>query len=175
MNLVRKLREVAGLTQHELAVAAGTSQPTIAAYESGRKSPTWRTLERLAVAVGSEANVRFFPPLTREDRRSLWLHSAIAERVRAEPDLVLAGARSSLERMRSLHPDAGLLDEWKSLLRCPLPALLSVFADPSPWARELRHVTPFSGVLSARERANVYRAFAQAERASVTMRVTHHG
>jgi len=169
MNPVRELREAAGLTQHELAVAAGTSQPTIAAYESGRKSPTWRTLERLAVAVGCQADVRFFPPLTREDRRSLCLHSAIAERVRAEPDAVLAQARASLARMRSLHADAHLLDEWKTLLRRPLPALLLVLGDPSPHARELRHVTPFSGVLSARERASVYRAFARAERASLTM------
>ena len=169
MNPVYELREAAGLTQHELAAAAGTSQPTIAAYESGTKSPTWRTLERLAYAVGCQADVRFFPPLTREDRRSLALHAAIAERLRVDPDAVLAQARASLARMRSLHAGAQqLLDEWKTLLRRPLPALLSVFGDPSPWARELRHVTPFSGVLSARERASVYRAFARAERASLT-------
>ena len=170
MNPVRELRDAAGLTQHELALAAGTSQPTIAAYESGRKSPTWRTVERLADAVGRQASVRFFPPLTREDRRSLALHASIADRLRADPDAVLDRARASLSHMRSLHPGVDLLDEWEALLRRPLPALLSVLGDPSPRARELRHVTPFSGVLTARQRASVYRAFASAERASLVAR-----
>ncbi|MEO7520693.1 MAG: hypothetical protein ABIW79_02640, partial [Gemmatimonas sp.] len=105
-----------------------------------------------------------------EDRRSLALHAAIADRLRIDPNALLPQANASLARMRSLHGGAHpLLDEWKTLLRRPLPALLSVFADPSPWARELRQVTPFSGVLSARERARVYRAFASADRASTSM------
>jgi hypothetical protein len=41
--------------------------------------------------------------------------------------------------------------------------LLPLLTDPDPWARELRHVTPFAGVLSAAERAEVYRAFANDE------------
>ena len=48
MNAIRLLRDLGNLTQAELAEAAGTSQPTIAAYEAGRKSPTLRTLRRLA-------------------------------------------------------------------------------------------------------------------------------
>jgi hypothetical protein len=39
-----------------------------------------------------------------------------------------------------------------------------MLADPTPHARELRHVTPFAGVLTARERAEVYRTFARSER-----------
>ena len=52
------------------------------------------------------------------------------------------------------------------LLDRPLPALLQVLLDPSPWARELRHTTPFAGVLSARERAEVLRAFTRSEGAA---------
>ncbi len=166
MNPIRELRGAADLTQQQLAAAAGTSQSTVAAYESGRKSPTWRTVERLASATGQTIEVRFVPLLTREDRRSLALHRAIAECLQAEPEVVLAKARSSLSRMRSLHPGARpLLDEWEVLLRRPLSALLPVLSDPSPWARELRQVTPFTGILSAGDRAKVYRAFAVAERA----------
>jgi hypothetical protein len=67
--------------------------------------------------------------------------------------------------MRAVHPGARLLlDEWQCLLHRPLDALLPVLTDPSPWTRELRHVTPFTGILSAAERAQVYRAFAQRER-----------
>ena len=42
MNPIRELREALGLTQQQLSTVAGTSQSAIAAYESGRKSPTWR-------------------------------------------------------------------------------------------------------------------------------------
>lgn len=168
MNPVRHLREATGLTQKQLANVARTSQSAVAAYENGSKSPTWRTLERLADAADAHIDVRFLPPLTREDRRSLLLHAAIAERLRVAPEVVLVRARESLKRMRALHPGARpLLDEWRLLLRRPLDALVPVLRDPSPWARELRHVTPFTGVLLASERALVYREFARIESAAM--------
>jgi len=158
MNPVRRLREQVALTQAALARAAGTSQPTIAASETGDKSPTLSTLERLAAAVGRETVVDFVPPLTREDRRSLALHRAVADRLARDPGRVLAQARRTLARMSAAAPSPiPLLREWGVLLDRPLAALLPVLVDPHPWARELRHVTPFAGVLSARERAAVYR------------------
>lgn len=160
MNWIRRLRDRAALTQAELAQAGGSSQPTIAAYEAGRKSPTLGTLERLAGSVGLEASVSYHRPMTREERRSLALHGAIAARLREDPEPVLAAARATLARMEAR---AGVssqpLREWRVLLDRPLPALLPLLTDPDPWMRELRHVTPFAGVLTARERARVYREF----------------
>ena len=159
MKPVRALRHRAALTQPALASAAGTSQPTIAAYEAGGRSPTLRTLEQLANAAGFETVVDFVPKLTREERRSIALHRAIAVRLTEDPDRVLARARRTLGRMKASSPSAApLLREWSVLLDRPLEALLPVLTDPSPWARELRQVTPFAGVLSARERAGVYRS-----------------
>jgi len=51
-QLVRQIREAAGLTQDELATRAGTSRSTISAYENGRKSPTVDTVQRLAGVAG---------------------------------------------------------------------------------------------------------------------------
>lgn len=51
-KLIKEARTAAGLTQAELARRAGTSQPTVAAYESGEKVPTVGTLERLLNAAG---------------------------------------------------------------------------------------------------------------------------
>lgn len=164
MEEVRKLRARAGLTQSELASRAGTSQPTIAAYESGRKSPTLDTLRRLAVSAGLEMAVDFHPSLTREERRSLHLHRAIAGRLLEDPDPVLQQAWRTLERMREGSPvPLPLLSEWEVLLRHSPEELVEVLTDPRPHARELRQVTPFAGVLSAAERAEVYRAFAEDE------------
>jgi len=165
VNWIRTLRAQAALTQAGMAQAGGTSQPTVAAYEAGRKSPTLNTVQRLARALGLDASVTYHPPLTREDRRSLELHRVIAARLRDDPEAVLARARRNLARMGA-RADASSqpLREWSVLLDRPVPALLPLLTDPDPWARELRHVTPFAGVLSATERAEVYRAFADEER-----------
>ena len=159
------LRRAVGVTQAALAGAAGTSQPTIAAYETGRKSPTLDTVRRLAESVGLSMSVQFHPPLTREDRRSIWLHRAIALRLEERPRWVLQRARETLKKMRNANPGARqLLDEWGVLLKRSIPELSPVLTDPGARARELRQVTPFAGVLSAEERAMVYRAFAEEER-----------
>jgi transcriptional regulator with XRE-family HTH domain len=167
MDPVRSLRRAAGVTQSALARAAGTSQPTVAAYEAGRKSPTVDTLRRLAAAVHLEATVEFHRPMTREERRSLALHQAIVERLRESPKAVLRQARATLERMAAGPAGSSqLIKEWSVLLDRPLEALTPVLTDPDPWARELRHVTPFAGILTAPERAAVYQAFAEREGAS---------
>ncbi len=53
-GLIKQARLSAGLTQAELARRAGTSQPAVAVYESGRKIPTVETLGRLLRAAGAE-------------------------------------------------------------------------------------------------------------------------
>jgi hypothetical protein len=120
---------------------------------------------RLARSAGLEATVIFHPPMTREERRSLALHSAIAKRLEENPAFVLDRARQTLARMQAVASEGSQpLREWAVLLDRPLAALLQVLTDPSPWARELRHVTPFAGVLPAAERAELYRAFGQSDR-----------
>lgn len=164
MEPVRALRELAGMTQVGLAAAAGTSQPTVAQYEAGQKSPTLDTVRRLAAGVGLEAAVVYVTPLTREDRRSLALHHAIARRLARDPGAVLAQARWNLARMRARPGHAAaLLREWDVILDRPVPAVIAQLTDPGEWARELRHVTPFAGVLGADERAAVYAAFSRGE------------
>jgi uncharacterized protein len=51
-RLIRNARTAAGLTQRQLARAAGTSQPTVARYEKGDVAPSLATLERLLRAAG---------------------------------------------------------------------------------------------------------------------------
>jgi transcriptional regulator with XRE-family HTH domain len=160
MNAVRELRRRAGLTQTELARIAGTSQPTIAAYETGRKSPTLQTLSRIARTVGLEAMISFVPVMTREDHRSLALHRAIADRLIKEPREVLEHAQRNLLLMRDRNPHAhSLFNEWRSILLRPIDEIVATFLDPGLHGRDLRKVTPFAGVLSTAERSKVYRDF----------------
>ncbi len=160
MNTVQKLRQQTGVTQQELAAIAGTSQSTIAAYETGAKSPTLRTVENLARSQNLEMVVTYMPQMTREDRRSLAFHQAIVKRLRKEPAAILGRTKMNLGRLLKMHPGARkLLSQWQDWLNLPLEELIAKMLDPFPEARDMRQVSPFSGVLDPKERARVLQQF----------------
>lgn len=160
MNAVKKLRAQTGATQANLALAAKTSQPTIASYEAGTKSPTLETLGRLAESQGLELAVTFVQPLTREDKRSLAYHRALVEKLRPQPEETLRKAEKNLRKMTKLHPHARpLLRRWQEWLNLPLAELIHNCLDASMIARDMRQVTPFAGVLTQEERLAVLEKF----------------
>lgn len=67
-ELIKEARNRAALTQAELAALAATSQPTIAAYESGSKVPSSDTLERLLDAAGLQLSAIPLPGSRRRSR-----------------------------------------------------------------------------------------------------------
>ncbi len=79
-------RRRAGLTQRELAELAGTSGPTLSAYESGRVTPRVDTLVRIvraagshlepALAASSRSDPRLAPP-----GEQLWQAMLLAEQL----------------------------------------------------------------------------------------------
>jgi transcriptional regulator with XRE-family HTH domain len=159
-NPVRSLRLQAGLTQEEMAARAGTSQPTIAAYEAGVKSPTLATLKRMAAALGFDMAVSFMPELTREDRRSLAYHESVAAALRKDPEAGLSLARRYLERAGRAQPGAiKLWRKWEAWLALPLDGLIGKLLDSGVEARDMRQVSPFAGLLSPRERVRVLKRF----------------
>lgn len=56
--LISLVRHKAGLSQEELAKRAGTSQPAVARYETGKASPSTSTLLRLLRAGGYDLDVQ---------------------------------------------------------------------------------------------------------------------
>ena len=63
-DLARELiaaRTQAGLTQGDVAARMGTTQSVIARIESGKGTPSMRTVHRFATAVGARAVVRMEP------------------------------------------------------------------------------------------------------------------
>jgi transcriptional regulator with XRE-family HTH domain len=52
--LIAEARRRSKLTQAELAARAGTSRPTLSAYEHGRVSPTLDTVERIVHVAGQQ-------------------------------------------------------------------------------------------------------------------------
>jgi transcriptional regulator with XRE-family HTH domain len=82
-GLLRLARDKAGLTQRELASLAGVSQQAISAYETGRKEPTFATVERLLAAAGFEMRVRL-EPLDDHDRSVDAFVQSLPEEARAD-------------------------------------------------------------------------------------------
>jgi transcriptional regulator with XRE-family HTH domain len=66
-RLILAARRRSGLTQAQLAELADTSQPAVAAYESGARQPTTPTLVRLLRAAGFEPEVVLQPSVSTED------------------------------------------------------------------------------------------------------------
>jgi ribosome-binding protein aMBF1 (putative translation factor) len=54
-------RTAAGLTQAEVAERMQTTQSNIARLESGRSTPSTRTLEKFAQAIGARLRISFDP------------------------------------------------------------------------------------------------------------------
>jgi transcriptional regulator with XRE-family HTH domain len=63
--LVRNARQTAGITQLQVAEQAGTSQPAVAAYESGARTPSLATLKRLLGACEHDVEVIGRPRIRR--------------------------------------------------------------------------------------------------------------
>lgn len=114
-NIVRDLREAAGLSQYELGERSGVAQPNIAAYEAGRRRPSAMMLRRLRTAAR---------PLP---------HDALAAH---RDDLLALAARYGLSNVRVFgsamrHCDTPGSDLDILVTRSPGTGLLSVaaFAD----------------------------------------------
>ncbi|MEV4414753.1 excisionase family DNA-binding protein [Catellatospora sp. NPDC049609] len=104
------------------------------------------------------------PELTRDQLRSLWLHRAVAARLLADPDDVLADAVENLRRLQRVHPDgmaAMWLERWRQVLDGGVEAVLEVLTSSSPDAAELRQNSPFAGVLPESTRQGVLAVFAE--------------
>ena len=156
--MLRDARRRVGFTQVALAAAAGTSQPTIAAYEAGRATPTVATLERLLGVCGLQLDIGPLATPARYDRateKSLAVHRAIAAKLLSDPEPVLAKARVNLARLRANDP-AGhgriWLDRWAHLLDSPIDEIVIAVLARTEQAADLRQMTPFAGVLTDDER-----------------------
>jgi excisionase family DNA binding protein len=98
--------------------------------------------------------------LTRDQRRSLWLHHAVAGKLVADPGRTMRIARRNLAKLRSAHPRGQAhrwLREWEQLLNGPVDDVLCALTARSPRSLELRQNSPFAGVLTERERTGVVR------------------
>lgn len=102
------------------------------------------------------------------EERSIAFHGAVATKLRSEPELVLR-ARARVERWRAtgaVHPD--YVAAWEVELERPLHELCARLVDPGESARALRQVSPWAGVLDARERWRLHRGVRESDSADAS-------
>ena len=100
---------------------------------------------------------------TREERRALAFHQAVAKALLANPAPVRERASAHLDKLESMHPYvAPLFRRWREWLALPTDVLAARMTDPV--ASDMRHVSPFAGILSARERRDLLVDFGERER-----------
>lgn len=81
---IRSARSRAGLTLRELAARAGTSHSAIAAYESGAKSPSASTVDRIVEAAGYALDRQLSPRMRGDGRQDRGTELAAVVELAAE-------------------------------------------------------------------------------------------
>jgi excisionase family DNA binding protein len=153
------------LTTGQAARLLGTSrQQVVNLCERGDlafvKVGAHRRIERSDI----EALVRPQPTLTRDQRKSLWLHQAVAGILVMDPDSVLDKAKDNLGRLVQQHRGTmtGVwLDRWRERIDEGPNAVLAALTSEDPESVELRQNSPFAGVLPQPQRRKVLEAFSR--------------
>ena len=95
------------------------------------------------------------------DRRRLFTHRAIAEKIDGDPRLI-GKAHENLETWRMRSFDGALppaLQEWKDILNSQdWPSIRKILVDDSEESNRLRQSSPFPGILTEPERVSAREA-----------------
>jgi len=124
--------------------------------ETGR-SRSGIVKEALARFLGADPGTKRPAGHARIDARSLAMHRAIAEKIRNRPGL-LDAARENIRRWRRRGVDVSAFDEWEAILDRGIEETVRVMTDPSEESARLRHSTPFTGMLTPKERRRFFEA-----------------
>ena len=167
-TIIKMVRARSGLSQRAIGEAAGTSGPTVADYEAGRKEPRLSTLSRIAQAAGLEIELRFVPSrheraLDRQHRLRLAMAAATAHRVRERWDDARHLAIEQLDGLAaSVRGQSGeqWVDTWRRAVDDGPEAVAQLLLRDDPDGDDLRQVAPFAGLLTDDERRLVLTAAA---------------
>ena len=135
-DLLEHVRVSSGLTQEELARRAGTSRPTLSAYEHGRKSPTVATFARLLSRAGWDLAAQphvSFTQQTSAQGKPIWIPDRLprlgATRALATVELPLHLNWSAPGRIFDLRSRADRARLYEIVLQEGTPADILAYVD----------------------------------------------
>ena len=128
------------------------------AYRKRKRDAGWASVRRWEPADGLPAGR--FSDHRILDARSLAMHCKIAQKVSRDLRL-LEKAKENLSRWsaKSADPKPRHIREWQEILEKPWLAIAEMITSMSEDATRLRSSSPFAGILSDEERAEIYAAF----------------
>ncbi len=91
------------------------------------------------------------------EERSLALHRAVAERLRADPSLIERARRRVDGWLRDGSVARPYAEAWREILAGTVDDVARFLEDPGDRARQLRQASPFAGFLDARTRWGILR------------------
>ena len=95
----------------------------------------------------------------RIDQRSIALHRAIGEELRAHPER-LGIAREYLSRWaKTAGRSMPYMHRWRAILEMPLEEMIALMSEDTEEMRAMRQATPFAGILTPAARWAIYRQF----------------
>ena len=116
--------------------------------------------KRVLIATFPDARLNAMKTHEQIDRRSLALAQAVADAIDRDPTGVdLERARATCRRWYQETPSPAV-GEWGRILELEWEAIRPRLLDPGEEGRRLRQSSPFCGILSPRERWEIYRRVA---------------
>jgi hypothetical protein len=97
------------------------------------------------------------------EERSLELHRAVAERLRADPSLIGRARRRVDDWLRDGSVARPYAEAWRDILAGTVDLVAAFLEDPGDRARRLRQASPFAGFLDARTRWAILREVRERE------------
>lgn len=93
------------------------------------------------------------------DNKSILLAQAVVKKIDADPERGgILKARLNCQRWLK-NGQSAAIQEWLQILNGPWEEIRSVLLDPSESGRRLRQSNPFCGIISNRERWNIYKEY----------------
>ena len=100
----------------------------------------------------------FISDHNRVDARSLAMHKVIAEKLMQNPKL-LQRAKDNIKRWRRQGVEVSAFTEWENIIDGGLNNVIRIMTADTEDGARLRQSAPFTGILTLKERKNIYESF----------------
>lgn len=102
-------------------------------------------------------------PLGRPERKQLYYHRVIADRLCANPQWI-GRAKERLVSMRKTNPCGAFFhNQWDTILEQPIERVAEQLREPTLRMADLRQETPFLGLIDKTERLAILKRFSAEE------------
>lgn len=98
----------------------------------------------------------------RIEEQSIWLHRAVAEKVRQDATVLVKARERVAEWLTNAAVHPHYAEAWRGILAMTPEEVSQLLVDPGEKMRALRQCSPFAGALQPRERWAILRQFKEA-------------